>query len=505
MEKARLSSAALLAGILLIACTCAVLLAFPAQAHAAREYGFLSSKYESGDNPASIDYCSYKQDGVKQEYGVAYGAYQMSSGNAKKFAYWLKSHKNADYQAWGKKLVKAGNADIADAQQDGKHWCGTGFDARWRAIAKASSKQFFNAQYAFCIETYYEPAVAYWEKVEPAFKVSDYGTALRAALFSTAAQHGPYGSAYYIFSNVSFKAGMSEKKLIKAIYEERARATTVKPTSSANKIASTATSKKYGINGKYLVHFYSSSSAAQISIYRRLWINEKADALAYCPHSKLTGGTVSYAPLNDKQVKKKVTATKCKSCGALIKAASSSKVALVCSYSGKKMRDQSGTAVTVHVKGHYKVVATSLYLRKKARGSAKSLAVLGKGAIVRVRASVMGSDGYWWGEVKHDGKTGYLRMSYLSHLGTASAHSFKKGMCTWCKASRKQAGYVKAGTYETVLALKVRKAAYTAAVKKGSLKKGAKVKIVKVCSNALHDRWGKLSTGGYVKMSWLRK
>lgn len=474
------------------------------QAFAARDYGFLSSKYESSDNPSSIDKNSYVSGLSIQEYGVAYGAYQMSSGNAENFAKWLKKSKNTNYVSWGKSLVSAGNKDKKDDSQKG-YFCGTNFDKKWREIAKNNPSSFFTAQYLYCLEAYYEPALAYWKKAEPDFDINDYGTALRATLFSTAIQHGPYGSAYYIFAKVSYVKGMAEKDLIKRIYEERARVTSVAPEKGATKIKSNSISRKYGINGKYLAHFYSCSSDAQISIYNRLWNNEKADALNYCPHSKTTKLVIKYTKKNDKYVKKSTNATKCLICGGIATASSVKNVKVAYTYKGSKMLDQSGTKATVHSKGYYKVDASSLIVRKSAKKSSKAKGLLYKGKIFKVKNVVMGSDGYYWAQFSGKQVKGYVRMNYLVPVGTSSVHYFVSGKCKYCGITKKKAGYVNAGKYKAAQNLTIYKAAYTESASVTTVAKGKKIKIVKVVKNAYKDYWGKLDKGGYVDMSLLKK
>lgn len=477
------------------------------QAFAARDYGFLSSKYESSDNPASIDYDPYTDaNGSKQEQGVAYGAYQMSTGNAKKFSQWLSKSSNATYKTWGKTLVTAGKADVADENQNGVY-CGTNFDKKWRSIASASSEAFFTAQYLFCIEIYYNPAVSYWKAVNKDFNPNDYGIALRATLFSTAIQHGSYGSAYYIFKNVGFVKGMTENELIKRIYEERARPETPNSKSPSGyvKISGTFAAKQYGINGKYLVHFYNCTSSAQISIYRRLWVNEKNDALNYCPHTKVTGGTVSFKHKNDKYVQKITSVKKCVACKAIVKASSVKNCAVSYTYKGKYWKDQSGAQVTVHAVGYYSITASSLCLRKTASTKSKAVTYLSKGRTVKARKVVMGSDGYYWAYLNTGGHKGYVRMTYLSHLGTSSKHKFVNGRCKYCTATKVQVANKKAGMYKTASKVTVFKAAYAESSKVTVLSKNKKVSVMKIYKNSYNDYWGKLSTGGYVKMNMLKR
>ena len=238
---------------------CALALIFPVQAHAARAYGSLCSTYESGNDPACID------------SGCAYGAYQMSYENARGFASWLYSSSNSTYKSWGKKLKAAKTVSA--------------FNTAWRSIAKASPSAFFTRQYAYCKKVYYSPAVSYWKKAAPGFDTANYTWALRSVIFSTAIQHGPQGSCDRVFKLAlkdlgGWKTTLTEKQLINAIYYERSEVTPTAPKSGAIKIASTTTSRSLGIAGKYLVHFYSCSSATQIGVYDRLHNKERKDALS---------------------------------------------------------------------------------------------------------------------------------------------------------------------------------------------------------------------------------
>ena len=542
----------------LLACLAALLLAFAfvPQAHASQEYAELSGKYESNTDAS---YASYKAG--------AYGAYQLSTSNAKAYAQGLQG-KSGKYKTWG-------NALMAAYALDGSS-CGYYFDAVWRYvaggasattgsaasdstsnatriakvekkmaklgyatlsngnyIAKPSAAKALQFQYDFCISTFYEPAVALWEAAEADFDASAYSVALQNVIFSTAIQHGPSGSKKVFVQacerNGGFEEIAAEDLLITAIYDERSRTTTTAPSSSSIKITASALSatylayaKTYGLIGSYLVYFSKNSASVQVGVYVRLHVNEKADALELlassgaCTHSKTTGGKVtSYYALTDKNHKEKVSAKKCASCGATLKAAHSRTVANVFKRSGKSYKDVSGRSYTPHKAGWYKVTASTLNVRSKASTAGSIKAQLAKGKAVKVSKAKMGSDGFWWGKVQAGSTTGWVQMQYLSMLGTGCAHSFSGGKCTWCGVSKTVATRM-AKVKSAVSSKGKRTCTFTAAAKSyknayavgkqavKSYKKGAKVTIVKVAKNVYNDWWGKTADGTWVKLSKLK-
>ena len=521
-----MSPLALAAALLAVA---VALCAFaPCSAHAENAYGTLCSKYESGHDPGEID------------PNCAYGAYQMDAYNAHLFAEYL-AKKKATSANWGKALVAA-------YKKDGSS-CGAFFDVTWRheagrslsksqkkklkkvakaaglsSVAAGSKSAFMHQQYLYVKKAYYKAAVKLWKKAAPGFKTKNYTWALRNVIFSTAVQHGPYGATHYIFEPAlkaigGWKKGMAESKLINAIYDERSRTASKRVSSIAkgatiNKISKTdATAKKYGIAGKYLVHFYSSPSAVQIGVYVRLGVNERSDALkmltrqlqASCKHAKTTGGTVEkYFSITDKEHKEKVSALVCTKCGKTLAKAFTRTVTNEYVYSGAKHKDVSGHAYTVHSKRWYRAKC-KLKVRSSASTKGKVRATLAKKDIVKVRGSRMGADGFWWVKVKVKKKSGYVRACKLSPLGTASSvHKMKGGACVYCGATAAQLAMNKAGTYKLRVNSKARAAAYPHAKAKAKLAKGTKVTVTKVVNNGLNDWWGKLDSGGYVKMTLLK-
>ena len=530
--------------------------AFVPQAHAAQEYAELSGKYESSTDAS---YASYKAG--------AYGAYQLSAGNAKAYAQGLQD-KTGKYRTWG-------NALMAAYALDGSS-CGYYFDAVWRYvaggasattgsaasdstsnakriakvekkmkklgyatlsngnyIAKPSASKALQFQYDFCISTFYDSAVKYWEAAEDDFDADNYSVALQNVIFSTAIQHGASGSKKVFVQACERNGGFSEiaaeDLLITAIYDERSRTTTTAPYSSSIKITASALSatylayaKTYGLLGSYLVYFSKNSASVQVGVYLRLHVNEKADALEMlassgaCTHSKTTGGKVtSYYALTDKNHKERVSARKCASCGATLKAAHTRTVKNVFKRSGKSYKDVSGRSYTPHAAGSYKVTASMLNVRSQASTAGTVKTQLAKGRVVAVSKATMGSDGFWWGKVKVDSTTGWVQMQYLNMLGTGCTHSYSGGKCSYCGVSKAQATRMQrikkavsstgSCTCTFTAAGKSYKNAYVVgkqAVKR--YKKGATVTIVKVVKNVYNDYWGKTAAGTWVKLSKLK-
>ncbi len=509
----------------------------------ASDYGKLSRKYETGGDPAVAD----------PAWG--YGAYQMLQDTAYNYAVWL-SQRSGNDQAYGRALVKAYELD---GKKTGKKY----FNATYIAIAGGSltstqSKYYakvaatyktaykstvpagsktraLKLQYKYAIKVYYKPAITYWKQVAPGFKTASYTAALRNVLFSCAIANGPYGSAYNILKPAlasigGWKVGISENKLINAIYDEWSRALTwtssfQKSMKDAGKAAyqitaTTSGASTYGLVGKYLKHYYSSAAAIQVSIYRRVSLNERADALALlakyqasaCRHTSTSGGKVlKYYAITDKSHREKVSAKKCLSCGKTLTKKHTRTVKNKYVQSGVSYKDRSGHKYTVHSNKSYYRTKDLLNLRSKASTKGKVKGTIPSKKIVYISKVKMGKDGFWWGKTKTSGATGWVQMRYLSKMGDAKSHAHgKKGKCKHCKLTRKQvkklSKYVKAikkksQTYKTTKAVTVYKSACsTTKYKLRSYEKGKKLKVTKVVVNRYGDYWGRLANGGYVKL-----
>ncbi len=477
----------------------------PAQAHAARAYGLLCSKYESGNDPSEVD------------QGAAYGAYQMSPGNAHTYATWLKEgagyKENSDkYKTcvkMGKKLVKA-------YKKDGES-TGSKFTSAWKACNTLDTTLFFNTQYSYCKTHYYDEAVKYWKMVASGFDPDDYSVALRCALFSTAIQHGPYGSAYYILKNAlkdvgGWKKGMGEDVLINAIYYERSAVVKTAPKSGAIKMTGTV-AKKYGINGKYLLHFYSNSSAVQVGVYNRLHNNERKEALSLmlkkgvkCTHGYTKGGKKTYTSSKATETTHYVvtSAVYCTTCGKKIKSKKTQKYVKhsFTKYSGANIKCACGAKFMTSSAAKYYVTGASTVLRTQAKASAKQNGQVLKGLVVKPSKIKVGSDHNYWAKLSVGNITGWTRLSSLSvHGNGGKGHVFVDGVCKYCKASEAVTKNTVASTYKALQKTTFFKAAYAASKKGSVVKKNKKVKVIKVVRNAYGNLWGKTKAGGYIDLS----
>lgn len=482
-------------------------IAQPDCAYAARDFGQLCSKYESGNDPAQIDPNS------------AYGAYQMSPGNAYTFAKELKAkevkassdEQLATYATWGKALVNA-------YKSDGKE-TGTSFDKAWKSCAKQDESLFFDAQYNYCKEHYYKEALKYIAIAIPDLDLSKYTAALKNTIFSTAIQHGPYGCVYYIMQPAleevgGYTSGLAESVLIDLIYYERSRTQKKAPADSATQIStSDATAKSYGIAGKYLSHFYSCSSAVQVSVYNRLHNSERKDAQELlvkkgvtCKHTKTKGGKAVYSAQTDATHTVKTTKTTCASCGAVLSGATKKKnVAHAWIYKDAKWHCECGHNGVVHSVRCY-VATSKIKVLAKTKDSAKTVATMTKGGVYKPSKVALKNDGLYWGKFTVNGKTGYVKMSLLSSHGSAcsSSHEFVNDICTLCDIPRKLASGLKAGTYQLASKTTMRKAAYTASSKVQKIAAGKKVKVKKLVKNSYGEYFAKATynnKSGYIAIS----
>ena len=169
-------------------------------------------KYESGSSgPGTIARNSGDWG------GASYGTYQIATntGTMKGFMNYLKSANPRIYNGLGR--YSPGSS---------------GFDQAWKALAKASPKEFEQLQHNFIKSTHYTPA-ATSIKNTVGLDVNKYSPALQEALWSISVQHGPAG-AQRLFKNAGVKQGMSEKDIINRLYNERSKVDQYFSKSSAN-------------------------------------------------------------------------------------------------------------------------------------------------------------------------------------------------------------------------------------------------------------------------------
>ena len=479
------------------------MLLHPGSAHAARTYGQLCEEYESNGNP-------YALDDSNPPGGNVYGAYQMSAGNAVKYAKQLCSKyavSNPDYAAYGEQLLDA-------YDKDGEK-CSSNFSKAWKAIFPNQKSAYYQTQYNYVKSIYYDDAVKKWAAEVDGFKASDkrFSNALRNVIFSTAVQHGPSGSAS-IFSKAMKSIGgysdsLTEWEIIEAIYAERSRITTKKALrdSGVKGTIYTIAASDYSYNlkhglisseqavllkGSCLAHFYQNSGNIQAGVYVRLANREPAaaqellesyQAKDYAITYHLSGGTNN--PANPASHKG----------GSSVKLARPERTGYEfkgwftkAGGKGTQVKSVSGfTTATVYA--FWQQVTFSI-------GYNPNGGVMPQGCKT---------------EYDVDDKTFKLpepeRSGYV-FLGWYTTKTFKAGTemtkvvkgsaqdlklyAKWVKGYRAQVN-AKGG-------LTVRAKASTSAAAKGVLKNKAEVVIVKTSGG-----WGKLADGGWIKLSYTKK
>ena len=223
--------------------------------------GTVTAKYESNGNPGAIS--SGNDAG-----GVSFGAYQFASraGVPLTFANWCVSTGKATET--GNRLIKAYNTDSG---------YGETFKAEWRALASEDPNGFLAVQHDFVRATYYDAIVSRVEKNISGFDIDTYGIALKNVFWSRSVQHG-VGGAYNVISRAFAALGgfdhQSEEQLIRAIYNESGALSET----GTNQISG-ATAQSLGIDGLYMKYYSANPSSVQVSVYRRLHINELTDIL----------------------------------------------------------------------------------------------------------------------------------------------------------------------------------------------------------------------------------
>lgn len=231
-----------------------------------REYdytGTIAAHFESRDNPASIS---------GSGTGKSYGCFQLYAGSngPKSFYNWLIS--TGFSQEIGKTLKEA-------HQKDGgkDHTFGTNFDKAWKSIASSQREEFRSCQMAYCMSKYYEPLVNRLVS-EQNFYPDNYSLAMKSALWSRAVQHGvdgAYNRIIQAFKDLKGFEGKTEKQLITAIYKECGKVVSKAPSENSVPMNSDSSiAVEYGLVGKYMKYYSSSSSSMQAGVWKRLNVTE---------------------------------------------------------------------------------------------------------------------------------------------------------------------------------------------------------------------------------------
>lgn len=246
--------------------------------------GELSKLYETGrvDDPGIIS--TVEGDSG----GKSYGTYMFASnaGTPHLFAHWCKEQPtNSFYYQFGDALDTA--------YHTGGDGCGAYFDAVWTQLANDYPTEFGNAQHAYVQDRFYNKLVAQVESSVQGFDIDNYSIALKNVFWSRAVQHGAEG-AYNVITRALTTLGgfknQGEGELIEAIYAESSKLDTI----TQPKTMSGITAKKYGVNGKSMAYYSANSGAVQLSVYRRLAVNERSDALVM-----LQNNGYKTAPISD--------------------------------------------------------------------------------------------------------------------------------------------------------------------------------------------------------------
>ena len=248
--------------------------------------GDLSQYYETG-NSADPGYIST----VKGDSGgTSYGIYMFASnaGTPLSFVQWLQEFEEGSlYRDMGDTLYRAYAYNQAGQYSPGY---GSNFNATWRSVADAHRTEFTEAQRDYWETHAYTDLMNNLKAGEPAFDLKDYSVALRNVLWSRSVQHGAgvlsganssdgrsgaTGVVLRAFKKLGGFKNQSEAQLIQAIYDECSRL----DGTPAKKQMSGDTAEKYGISGQSMAYFSANSGDVQVSVYRRLSVNEPADAL----------------------------------------------------------------------------------------------------------------------------------------------------------------------------------------------------------------------------------
>lgn len=261
--------------------------------------GMLSRYYETGsmgdENAAGVISTVVGDPG-----GKSYGAYMFTikSGTVLAFINWCR---NTTINSAGSVEYAIGDA-LYSAYTTGGIGFGPLFDETWARLAAPSpsgyGSAFFRAQEAFSKTNIYDVAIDKITKTSEGayFNIDNYSVALKNVIWSRAVHHGPEGAKDIVvraFNSLGGFANQAESDIIMAIYNESGRVVTPSELSAENGAAADtmkgSTAAKYDVDGKILRYWYGSSASVQEAVYRRLNVNEPADALRILQSNAFAG------------------------------------------------------------------------------------------------------------------------------------------------------------------------------------------------------------------------
>lgn len=253
------------------------------------ELGDLSQYYETGNNADPGYYSTVEGD----LGGTSYGIYMFASnaGTPLSFVQWLQEFKSGSiYRYMGDRLYDAYAYNVKGQYAPGY---GSNFNATWRSIGDDYPEEFTQAQKDYWETHAYADLLNNLKAAVPSFDLNDYSMALRNVLWSRSVHHGAgvirganssdgrsgaTGVVLRAFDKLGGFQNQSEAQLIQAIYDECSRLSTA-PEADTKKRMSGDTAEKYGVDGESMAYFSGNSGDVQLSVYRRLHVNEPADAL----------------------------------------------------------------------------------------------------------------------------------------------------------------------------------------------------------------------------------
>lgn len=265
--------------------------------------GLLSRYYETGKTNTDEKAAGMISTVVGDPGGKSFGAYMFTikSGTVMNFINWCRNTSINSYDS----VEYAIGEELYDAYTSGGVGFGPLFDATWTQLAEPApygyGSAFFSAQEAFVKSDIYDVAISKITATSAGknFDIDDYSVALKNVIWSRAVHHGPEGAKNIVlraFESLGGFANQSEGELIMAIYNESGRVVTPEELKSENGATaatmSGVTADKYDVDGNILRYWYGSSGSVQLSVYRRLNINEPADALSMLQANAFVGATL---------------------------------------------------------------------------------------------------------------------------------------------------------------------------------------------------------------------
>ena len=250
------------------------------------ELGDLSQYYETGNSADPGYYSTVEGD----QGGTSYGIYMFASnaGTPLSFVQWLQEFKSGSvYRYMGDKLYDAYAYNLSGKYAPGY---GSNFNATWRSIGDDYPEEFTQAQKDYWETHAYADLLSNLKSAVPSFDLDNYSMALRNVLWSRSVHHGAgviqganssdgrsgaTGVVLRAFDKLGGFQNQSEAQIIQAIYAECSR---LDGTPAKNRMSGD-TADKYGVGGQSMAYFSGNSGDVQLSVYRRLHVNEPADAL----------------------------------------------------------------------------------------------------------------------------------------------------------------------------------------------------------------------------------